>query len=88
MVWRQSQIYLENPHEEGHRGGHQDSLLVLGQAVKAGYVGRWSVFWDQAGHHSTHHQAQDWEGACIKVGVEACKDTVKPYHIQSYLLKC
>lgn len=60
---KQSQVYLENPHEEGHRGGHQDSLLVLGQTLKACDIGWWSVLWDQTGHHGTYHQAQDWEGA-------------------------
>lgn len=48
LVWygRESQIYLENPHEESHRGSHQDSLLVLGQSLKASDVGRWSVLRD------------------------------------------
>lgn len=64
----QSEIYLENPHEEGDRRGHQDSLLVLGQTLKVCDVGRRSVLWYQAGHHSPHHQAQDWEGACRKAG--------------------
>lgn len=86
IVWGQRQIYLENPHEKGHRRGHEDFLLVHGQALKAGDVGRWPVLWDQTGHHSSHHQAQDWEGACMKGSVEGWGDTVKPHHTQSYLL--
>lgn len=67
IIW--SQIYLENPHEEGDRGGHQNPLLVKGQTLKLCDVGWWSFIWHQAGHHSSHHQAQDWEGAWRKVGV-------------------
>lgn len=46
-----SGIDLHDASQKGHRRGHQNSLLISGQAFKACNVDRRTLIWDQSGDH-------------------------------------
>lgn len=61
-------IHLHDTGKEGHRRGHQHSLLVSGQAFKPCDVERWPLVWDQPGDRRANHQTQHWKWTFMETG--------------------
>ena len=55
--------YLEEPGEEGDRGGDNDPLLISAEPLKSCDVGGRPSVRHETCHHLSNHETQDWEGA-------------------------
>lgn len=56
--------HLHDTSQESDGRGHENSLIVHGQALEPCDVCYWALGGDQPRHHAADHQTQDGERTC------------------------